>query len=208
MLIIYHNETGKIQTAAFHSNSAAFHFNSAAFHFNSAAFKWNAAELEMKCCRVEMKCCRVAKKSNILVFDIFFGVLKLILGYLLLRLPIQVLTSSIIHLQCHLFWHQIRKFYKNNQKLAIFFTWSFHKVLNLDFLVSVNFLYMLLSFKKISFGVQFYKHRRVGFIPIVMNQVYKSLRGAIAPLSLSQKYIFFSKPTISSCKMCKMLFWF
>ena len=110
--------------------------------------------------------------SNILVFDIFFGVLKLILGYLLLRLPIKVLTSSIIHLQCHLFWHQIRKFYKNNQKLAIFFTWSFHKVLNLDFLVSVNFLYMLLSFKKISFGVQFYKHRRVGFIPIVMNQVY------------------------------------
>ena len=167
-------------------HSAAFHFNSAAFHFNSEeAFYW-----------------------NILVFDIFFGVLKLILGYLLLRLPIKVLTSSIIHLQCHLFWHQIRKFYKNNQKLAIFFTWSFHKVLNLDFIVSVNFLYMLLSFKKISFGVQFYKHRRVGFIPIVMNQVYKSLRGAIAPLSLSQKYIFFSKPTISSCKMCKMLFWF
>ena len=37
---------------------------------------------------------------------------------------------------------------------------------------------MLLSFKKISFGVQFYKHRRVGIISIVMNQVYKSLRGA------------------------------
>ena len=183
----------KIQTAAFHFNSAAFHFNSAAFHFNSAAFQL---------------CSILSKESNILVFDIFFGVLKLILGYLLLRLPIKVLTSSIIHLQCHLFWHQIRKFYKNNQKLAIFFTWSFHEVLNLDFLVSVNFLYMLLSFKKISFGVQFYKHRRVGFIPIVMNQVYKLLRGAIASLSLSQKCIFFSKPTIFSSKMCKILFWF
>ena len=138
-----------------------------------------------------------------------FAVLKLFLGYLLLRLPIKVLTSSIIHLQCHLFWHQIRKFCWNIQKLAIFFTWSFHKILNLHFIVSVNFLYMLLSFKKISFGVQFYKHRRVEFIPIVLNQVYKSLRGAIAPLSLSQKYIFFSyKPTIFSCKMCKMLFWF
>ena len=147
-------------------------------------------------------------KSNILVFDIFFGVLKLILGYLLLRLPIKVLTSPIIHLQCHLFLHQIRKFYKNNQKLAIFFTWSFHKVLNLNFLLSVNFLYMLLSFKKISFGVQFYKHSRVGFIPIVMNQVYKLLRGAIAPLRLSQKCIFFSKPSVFSSKMCKILFWF
>ena len=106
------------------------------------------------------------------------------------------MTSSIIHLHCHLFWHQIRKFYKNNQKLAIFFTWSCHEVLNLDFLVSVNILYMLLSFKKISFGVQFYKHRRVAFIPIVMNQVYKSLRGVMASLSLSQKCISFSKPTI------------
>ena len=57
-----------------------------------------------------------------------------------------------------------------------------------------------------SFGVQFYKHRRVGFIQIVMNQVYKSLRVGIAPLSLSQKYRFFSKPTIFSSKMCKMLF--
>ena len=37
---------------------------------------------------------------------------------------------------------------------------------------------MVLSLKKISFGVQFYKNRRVGFIAIVMNQVYKSLRGA------------------------------
>ena len=177
--------------------------------FQLCSISFQLCSISFQLCSISFQLCSIlSKKSNILVFDIFFGELKLILGYLLLRLPIKVLTCSIIHLQCHLFWHQFRKFYKNNQKLAIFFTWSFHEVLNLDFLVSVNFLYMLLSFKKISFGVQFYKHRRVGFIPIVMNQVYKSLRGAIAPLSLSQKCIFFSKPTIFSSKMCQILFWF
>ena len=172
MLIIYHYETGK--------NS-------------NCSISFQLCSISFQLCSISFQLCSIlSKKSNILVFDIFFGVLKLILGSLLLRLPIKVLTSPIIHLQCHLFLHQIRKFYKNNQKLAIFFTWSFHKVLNLDFLLSVNFLYMLLSFKKISFGVQFYKHRRVGFIPIVMNEVYKLLRGAIALLSLSQKGIFFT----------------
>ena len=195
MLIIYHYETGKNSNC-----SILFKLTSISFQLCSISFQL---------CSISFQLCSILSiKSNILVFDIFFGVLKLILGYLLLRLPIKVLTSSIIHLQCHLFWHQILKFYKNNQKLAIFFTWSFHKVLNLDFLVSVNFLYMLLSFKKISFGVQFYKHRRVGFIPIVMNQVYKSLRGVMVSLSLSQICIFFSKPTIFSSKMCKILFWF
>ena len=66
------------------------------------------------------------------------------------------------------------------QNSIIFFTWSSNQILNLDFLVSANLLHMLLPFKLISFGVQCYKHRRVGFLPIVMNQVYKSLRGAIA----------------------------
>ena len=188
MLIIYHYETGK--------NS-------------NCSILLKLSSISFQLCNISFELCSIlSKKSNILVFDIFFGVLKLILGYLLLRLPIKVVTSSIIYLQCQLFWHQIRKLYKNNQKLAIFFTWSFHKVLNLDFLVSVNFLYILLSFKKISFGVQFYKHRRVGFIPIVINQVYKSLRGVMASLSLSQKCIFFTKPTIFSSKICKILFWF
>ena len=185
----------KIQTAPFHFNSVQ-HFISTLQHFISTLQHFISTLQHF-----------IKKIKHFSIWYIF-GVLKLILGYLLLRMPIKVLTCSIIHLQCHLFWHQFRKSYKNNQKLAIFFTWSFHEVLNLDFLVSVNFLYMLLSFKKISFGVQFYKHRRVGFIPIVMNQVYKSLRGAIAPLSLSQKCIFFSKPTIFSSKMCQILFWF
>ena len=202
MLIIYHYETGK-------NSNCSISFQLCSISFQLCSISFQLCSISFQLCSISFQLCSIlSKKSNILVFDIFFGVLKLILGYLLLRLPIKVLTSSIIHLQCHLFWHQIRKFYKNNQKLAIFFTWSFHEVLNLDFLVSVNFLYMLLSFKKISFGVQFYKHRRVGFIPIVMNQVYKSLRGAMASLSLSQKCIFFSKPTIFSSKMCKILFWF
>ena len=192
MLIIYHYETGKNSNC-----SISFQLCSISFQLCSISFQL---------CSISFQLC--SKKIKHFSIWYIFWVLKLILGYLLLRLPIKVLTSSIIHLQCHLFWHQIRKFYKNNQKLAIFFTWSFHEVLNLDFLVSVNFLYMLLSFKKISFGVQFYKHRRVGFIPIVMNQVYKSLRGAMASLSFSQKCIFFSKPTIFSSKMCKILFWF
>ena len=194
MLIIYHYETGKNSNC-----SISFQLYSISFQLCSISFQL---------CKISFELCSIlSKESNILVFDIFFGVLKLILGYLLLRLPIKVVTSSNIHLQCHLFWHQIRIFYKNNQKLTIFFTWSCHEVFNLDFLVSVNILFILLSFKKISFGVQFYKHRRVGFIPIVMNQVYKSLRGVMASLSLSQKCIFFSKPTIFSSKMCQILFW-
>ena len=195
MLIIYHYETAK------NSNCSIL--------FKHSSISFQLCSISFQLCSISFQLCSILSiKSNILVFDIFFGVLKLILGYLLLRMPIKDLTSSIIHLQCHLFWHQIRKLYKNNQKLAIFFTWSFHEVLNLDFLVSVNFLYMLLSFKKISFGVQFYKHRWVGFMPIVMNQVYKSLRGVMVSLSLSQICIFFSKPTIFSSKMCKILFWF
>ena len=69
------------------------------------------------------------------------------------------------------------------QNWAIFCTWLSSQFLNLDnFLVSVNLLHMLLSFRLISFDVQCYKYRQVGFILIVMNQVYKSLKSAIVQI--------------------------
>ena len=39
------------------------------------------------------------------------------------------------------------KFCKNMQNSAIFITWSSSQFLNTDFLVSVNLLHMVLSFK-------------------------------------------------------------